>query len=869
MGESRPTLYLVDGSGYVFRAFHALPPLSTSAGVPTNAVYGFARMLLKLIKQAKPTHLGIVFDSPKKTFRDDLFADYKANRPAVSSDLLLQLTLINRLVEALGIKLLVVDGYEADDVLGTLALRAAREGFEVVIITGDKDFAQLVGPRVSLWDTMRDKRTTLRDVHERFGLEPRQLIDVMALTGDAIDNIKGVPGIGEKRAIALVKRFGSLNNLLKHLDELKESGSGNERKLACAIAENRSSLELAQKLVRIDTEVPLHVELKEFEFKGLDQIDRKALSSLAKELEFHSLMRELLPDSEPKVVDDQTPTPETELARAWERLAGCSQLFVHLSQRGNGSPTLKLKAEGADNPAYIVTTLTLDRIAPLLEAPKPSKACHDAKAHIRGLKTLGVKLSGISFDTMLAGFLINPDRPEPSLELLYEEHVRDDGKRPRARSEPEMVEALVPLLGQRLEQDGVKASFDSVELPLASILAEMEETGVLVDTNVLRDIADKFASEMQEIEAECQRLAGRSFNLNSPTQLRQVLFEELKLPTKGIKRTKTGLSTDSEALAKLAEYHPLPERVLRYRVLAKLKSSYVDSLPQLIDPKTGRLHTTFHQAVTATGRLSSSGPNLQNIPARGPEGLSIRRAFVATPGFALLSADYSQIELRVLAHLSGDTTLIDAFRSGQDIHARTASEILGIRPEDVGPETRRLAKVINFGLLYGMGPQRLARELGVEHKVAADYINRYFERLRGVKEYFEQTLAAARKNGFVTTMFGRRRYLPELNSQAAESRAQAERAALNTPVQGSAAEIIKLAMVRFDGLLRQSDVQARLLLQVHDELLLEVEANKPAIMQVAELVKTAMEGAAELRVPLRVDLKSGLNWADLENLAIE
>src|SRR5579875_3213217 len=582
MGESRPTLYLVDGSGYVFRAFHALPPLSTSAGVPTNAVYGFARMLLKLIKQAKPTHLGIVFDSPKKTFRDDLFADYKANRPAVSSDLLLQLPLIHRLVEALGIKLLVVDGYEADDVLGTLALRAAREGFEVVIITGDKDFAQLVGPRVSLWDTMRDKRTTLRDVHERFGLEPRQLIDVMALTGDAIDNIKGVPGIGE----------------------------------------NRSSLELAQKLVRIDTEVPLHVELKEFEFKGLDQIDRKALSSLAKELEFHSLMRELLPDSEPKVVDDQTPTPETELARAWERLAGCSQLFVHLSQRGNGSPTLKLKAEGADNPAYIVTTLTLDRIAPLLEAPKPSKACHDAKAHIRGLKTLGVKLSGISFDTMLAGFLINPDRPEPSLELLYEEHVRDDGKRPRARSEPEMVEALVPLLGQRLEQDEVKAFFDSVELPLASILAEMEETGVLVDTNVLRDIADKFASEMQEIEAECQRLAGRSFNLNSPTQLRQVLFEELKLPTKGIKRTKTGLSTDSEALAKLAEYHPLPERVLRYRVLAKLKSSYVDSLPQLIDPKTGRLHTTFHQAVTATGRLSSSGPNLQNIPARGPEGLS-------------------------------------------------------------------------------------------------------------------------------------------------------------------------------------------------------------------------------------------------------
>ncbi len=877
MTERRRTLYLIDGSGYVFRAFYALPALSTSRGVATNAVYGFTRMLLKLLKQARPSHIAIAFDSPKKTFRDDLFADYKANRPGAPSALLAQIPYIYRIVEALRIRLLLLDGYEADDVLGTLAVRAAREGFDIVIVTADKDFMQLVGPHISLWDTMRDRRTTAHDIRQRFGVEPRDLIDVMALSGDAVDNVKGVPGVGGKTAVALLKKFGSLANLLRRLDELEAGDLPGGKKLAALIAGNRPNLELARKLVRIDTDAPINVEPQELGFAGLDRIDRDALSALAQELEFHSLLRELAPSAPSKKQPD-TLTPSSALERIVEQMTKVRRLFVHLSDEGEDGEVLKLMGKGEDRPFCALEASSFEKAAALLENARLPKACHDAKFHQRRLGARGIKLAGVDFDTMLAGFLINAERPEPALAALYQDHLVSgrngglsaasaDAQLADGASEPEMVATLMPVLRQRMQEAGLLELFAQVEMPLASVLAAMEDAGIKVDGEALRQISAQFGRELAELESECHRLAGRPFNLNSPLQLRQLLFEELKLPVKGIKKTKSGLTTDSDALAKLAEHHPLPERVLRYRALAKLKSAYVDSLPALIDAKTGRLHTTFHQALTATGRLSSSNPNLQNIPLRSEDGRRIRRAFVADPGNVLLSADYSQIELRVLAHLSGDETLIAAFRRGEDIHVRTATELLGVTPEAVDSNARRLAKVINFGLIYGMGPQRLARELGIERKLAAAYIERYFERLSGVKRYLEATLRQARETGFVTTMYGRRRYLRELNSPAAEVRAQAERAALNTPVQGTAAELIKLAMVRLDGMLRENQCTARLLLQVHDELLLEVALDQ--LKPVARMLKEAMEGAAALNVPLRVELRWGPNWADLEGLNLD
>jgi DNA polymerase-1 len=873
MAERR-TLYLVDGSGYVFRAFHALPALSTSRGIATNAVYGFMRMLLKLLKQTHPAYLAIAFDSAKKTFRDDLFADYKANRPTIPSALLVQIPFIYRFVEALRIKLLLLDGYEADDVLGTLAVRAVREGFDAVIVTADKDFMQLVGPHLSLWDTMHDRRTTEHEIRQRFGIEPRDLIDVMALSGDAVDNVKGVPGVGQKTAIALIKKFGSLDKLLKHPEELEASNFPGGKKLATLIADNRANLELARKLIRIDTDVPVGVEPQELGFAGLEHIDREALSALAQELEFHSLLRELVPGT-PTPRQTDRPTSGPELERAIDQMTKASRLFVHLSDDEIGSGhILKLRGEGEGAPVCVLDTLSFEKAAALLEDARLPKACHDVKFHQRRLTAHGIKLAGVDFDTMLAGFLINAERPEPTLAALCHEHLVKDGgggfsaaSKPSdfvGASEPEMIAALVPVLHQRMQEAGLLRLFAEIEMPLASVLAGMEDAGIKVDVEALQQISEEFGRELMELESECHRLAGRHFNLNSPLQLRQLLFDELKLPVKGIKKTKSGLSTDSDALAKLAEYHPLPERVLRYRAVAKLKSAYVDSLPALIDPKSKRLHTTFHQALTATGRLSSSNPNLQNVPLRSEEGRRIRRAFVADTGNTLLSADYSQIELRVLAHLSGDQTLVAAFRNDEDIHVRTATELLGVAPEAVDANARRLAKVINFGLLYGMGPQRLARELGIDRKLAAAYIERYFQRLSGVRHYLEATLHHARETGFVTTMYGRRRYLPELHSPAPEVRAQAERAALNTPVQGTAAELIKLAMVRLDALLRQNKRTARILVQVHDELLLEVASDE--LKTVARMLKEAMEGAAALNVPLRVELRSGLNWADLEGL---
>lgn len=857
MSGAVSSVYLVDGSGYVFRAFHALPQLSNSHGLPTNAIYGFTRMLVKLLKEARPSHIAIFFDSPKKTFRDDLFASYKANRAATPDDLQTQLPYIQRVVEAFRIRGVMVEGYEADDAIGTLATQAAKQKLETVIVTSDKDFKQLVGPNLTLWDTMSDKRTGVREVRERFGLEPRALIDVMALTGDPIDNVKGVPGVGEKTAIALIKEFGGIEGLLKNLDRVEQTPIRGAKKLGPLIAEHRDAILLARKLVTIDCAVPLPVKLEELEYRG---IDPAAAADLLRELEFSSLLAELAPGEARQATSPDGAPSETRVAPAdapalAERMRKAARISLHLGQDTIGADLLTLCEDGS---VYAVSADLISAFKPLLESAALPKTCHDLKTHLRRFGKRGISLAGVDFDTMLAGFLINPGRAEPSIEDLFHEHLAALGERATPGAEARMVASLREVLTDRLEADELGALFHEIELPLARVLAEMESAGIAVDAAALRAMSREFGEQLARLEKECFEAAGHQFNLNSPIQLRDVLFSELKLPAKGIKKTKSGYSTDVDSLTRLAEVHPLPRKLLEYRTLAKLKSTYVDALPELIDPATGRIHTSFHQALTATGRLSSTEPNLQNIPARSEEGRRIRRAFVARPGSLLLSADYSQIELRVLAHLSNDPVLIEAFKQGEDIHARTAAEVLGTagKPD---PEARRLAKVINFGIIYGMGPQRLAAELGIPLPEASEYIRRYFERLAGVSAYMDTCLAQARAKGFVTTMFGRRRYLPELNASQGGMRAQSERIAINTPIQGTAADLIKIAMVRLNQPL--AGHKARMLLQVHDELLFEVDES--AREGVTGLVKDVMEGVASLNVPLRVELKWGTDWAGL------
>ncbi len=864
MAAERKQLILVDGSGYIFRAFFALPPMNTSRGMPSQAVYGFIRMILKLLKDVRPSHIAIVFDSPKKTFREDLFADYKANRPEAPNDLVVQIPYIHRAVEAFRIKSLMLDGYEADDVIGTLAKRAAHEHFIVTIITADKDFMQLVGPHVTLWDTMRDRRVGVREVRERFGVEPAALVDIQALTGDTIDNIKGVPGVGEKTAAALVQKFGGVKEIYANLDRIEETGIRGAKKIAGLLGEHRAAVDLARRLVQIDTEVPLSVEPDEFAWRGVDE---RAAAELLHELEFHSILREISPSQvELPGLESTTKAASTvtgkDLADALKTLAGAPRVAFDLAIAEAGQDSLQLAS--ADQ-TIVVEHDAIASAAPLLGSERPPKSCHDLKTQIGAFARHGITLKGVDFDTMLAGFLINSGQPEPSLTDLYHEYLAPLGAGSTPGTNAELVRNLREALAARLDADGLTSLFDDIEMPTAPILAAMEAAGIGIDGDALKVISKEFAEQLNRLERECYELAGREFNLNSPTQLRELLFNELKLSAKGLKKTKSGFSTDADTLEKLAAVHPMPRKLIEYRTISKLKSTYADALSEVIRSGTGRIHTTWHQALVATGRVSSSDPNLQNIPSRSAEGRRIRRAFVPKPGCVFVSADYSQIDLRVLAHLSGDKTLVDAFNTGEDIHVRTATEVLGVAPNQVNAEARRLAKVINFGIIYGMGPQRLAGELGIALADASDYIKRYFERLPGVRAWLDETVRNARTTGYVTTMYGRRRYLPELNAQPGGARAQAERIAINTPIQGTAADLIKLAMIRLDGVLRERGLGTRMILQVHDELLLE--APKDEWREAAELAKREMEGVAELKIPLKVDLKSGPNWAEISGAA--
>jgi DNA polymerase-1 len=858
-------LHLIDGSGYVYRAFHALPALNTSRGVPTNAVLGFANMLSKLFREEIPEHVAVVFDAPGETFRDALYPGYKETRGPMPDELRAQIPYIRRLVTALRLPVIEEAGVEADDVLGTLAKQAAAAGIETVIVSGDKDMMQLVGERTTLYDTMRDRRIGVAEVRTRFGVDPERVPDVLGLMGDAIDDIPGIPGVGEKTATALVQRIGPVETILERLDLVEQSGLRGAKRLRETLGRDAETARLSKTLATIRCDVPLRLDMDALRWSGAD---RDELRALLTELEMHSLLRELgaAGDAPPVTYRELLDASAVSAALGWLRGPALSLVPDLDSPRATGARFVRLALAASSDPVAVVAepeaAEVLHTLAPLLADLAVEKIGADLKALRVVLARRGVRLAGPTFDLSLASYCLNPTRADHGLAGLAEEllgHPRGDAKSSEALARgARTAHALRAELAARLRAHDMERLFRELEIPLAEVLAEMELAGITLDVAALARLSSEFRASLERLMAEIHEIAGGPFNINSPPQLREVLFDRLGISTRGIRRGKTGLSTDVDVLTRLAREHPLPAKILEFRGLSKLLSTYVDALPVLVDPRTGRLHTSFNQTVAATGRLSSSDPNLQNIPVRSEEGRRIRAAFVAAPGHRLLSADYSQIELRLLAHLADDPALIEAFARDEDIHARTAAEVFG----GLGPaHGRRLAKVINYGIVYGMGPVRAARELGVSTAEAEAYIAGYFARYPGVRRFVDGTIAAARERGYVTTVLGRRRYLPELGSRDSAVRQFAERAATNTPIQGSAADLIKLAMLEVRRRLRAGGLRTQMLLQVHDELVLE--APEAEVARATALVREAMEGIWPLRVPLRVEVHSGANWAEV------
>ncbi|RLA86014.1 MAG: DNA polymerase I [Deltaproteobacteria bacterium] len=882
-------LFLIDGSSYIFRAFYAIRGLSTSKGFPTNAIFGFTSMLLKILKDHRPEAMAVVFDAKGPSFRSGIFREYKANRPPLSDDLSRQIPYIKEIVEAFRIPILEKEGYEADDLIGTVAKRARGEGIDVVIVSGDKDLLQLVDERVTQLDTMRDELYGPKEVEAKLGVKPSSIPDMMGLCGDPIDNIPGVPGIGKKTAQELIRRYGSLETLLERAEE----DPGIRKRLKEAIRQNRQQALLSKQLATIDTQVPLEFRWEDFR---LAPPDEERLKAIFRELEFHRFLKELFPERTLSEEGYHLVTEKEDLEALVRRLRKAEGFALDLESTSRDPMVAQLVGfaislspheayyipVGHDYlgaPPQLPADEVLTRLKGVLEDEGIKKYGQNIKYDYIILGRYGVKLRGISCDAMVAAYLLDPTRRVYNLESLaqqflghqmitYKEVVGkgegfqkvelEQAKR-YACEDADVTFLLAGELLGRLGQEGLKGLFERVELPLIEVLAEMEMWGVRVDVGQLGEFSKELEGRLWRLEEEIQRMAGVRFNLNSPQQVGKVLFERLGLPVK--KKTKTGYSTDVEVLQSLAREYEIARLLLEYRGLAKLKSTYVDALPKMINPETGRIHTSYNQTATATGRLSSSEPNLQNIPIRTEEGRRIREAFIPEEGWVLLGADYSQIELRILAHLSADPTLIEAFRREEDIHTRTACEVFGVGPDEVTPEMRREAKVINFGIIYGMSPYGLSKELGVEPKVAARYIEDYFKRYQGVKAFIEGVISEAKRKGYVTTLFGRRRPLPEINSSNRTARQFAERTAINTPVQGTAADLIKMAMVNIYRRIRKEGLQAKLIIQVHDELILEVKEEE--LERAKEMVKEEMEGVSELRVPLKVEISAGKNWGEI------
>ena len=881
MPANKDRLLLVDGNSVIHRAFHALPPLKTTAGVQTNAVYGFATMLQKALQLVDPAYVVVAFDHSKVTFRHGLYEEYKGTRPETDPELRPQFALVKRLLDAWQLPGCEVEGFEADDLIGTLSCRGQEAGVEVLILSGDRDVLQLVNEDVKVLLMRRglsqvdilDREALIRT----YGLQPAQLIDVKALMGDKSDNIPGVPGVGEKTAVQLVRQYGDLEGVLARAGEVKG------RKVAANLVLYADQARLARKLAAIRCDAPADLDLQACR-RG--KPDYEAILALYKELEFNSLVKDVLkamagegtaatPAAAVKTLT--IPEPLTlgsleELTALAGRLVGEQE--VALAMAFNNTNYLDAAALAAglawEDGAAVLGTAGVPA-AGLAGALEPLLAAgplfHDAKAALAWLQRAGATIANPGGDTMVAGYLLNPTASRYDLAELCLEHldlalVDDESLLLTAARRAVATRLLHRELATKLQVAGMSELYRRVELPLTRILGEMEVYGVAVDLETLELMGAELEGNIAALTAAIYDLAGEEFNINSSRQLGHILFAKLGLPPG--KRTKTGFSTDAAVLEELAAQHPIAAKLVEYRQLTKLKSTYVDGLRPLVDPRTGSLHTSFNQTVTATGRLSSSEPNLQNIPVRLEMGRRLRRAFVPhAPGRLLLAADYSQIELRVLAHISGDTGMIAAFRNGEDIHARTAAEVFGVPLEAVTPAMRRSAKAVNFGIVYGISDFGLSRDLGISRSEAHEYIERYFQRYPGVRTYMEEVVARARQDGYVTTLLGRRRYLPDLFSSNHTVRSFGERAAMNTPIQGSAADIIKIAMVKIFHLLAEQYPQAWMVLQVHDELIFDILAEE--LLPVADLVKEGMEQTLELQVPLQVDLKYGPNWYDMRS----
>lgn len=862
--------FLVDGTAFCYRAFYAIRALSTADGRPTNAVYGFAMMLNALRNTQHPDYLAVAFDAGKPTFRHARFEDYKAQRKPMPDPLIGQLPLIKELLAAYRVFCIEQEGYEAEDLLATMARRIVRQGLEVFLVTGDKDALQLVNERVKVYNPHKDHVVLdHQKVVERYGVPPERMVDLMALMGDEIDNIPGVPGIGEKTASTLLQRFGTLEGLYTHLDDVSNAS------LRAALRQHREQVELAQELARIDTEVPLSVDLEALTVR---EPDWRKLRTLFRDLEFKRLLADIEADA---------PSPSLHPVRV--RLVTDQQRAGLLRQQlSSVKPAAVASVETATARGWLAFVWDVDEawLLPIpdglpavkealrswLASPRHPKVGHDLKRTVRWLRMMGWEIDGISGDTMVASYLLNPSRTSPTLQDIAEERLELRVPRipvPDAAAE-EMGQALahharIPLQLHELLEDALRKVqldrlYHELELPLVRVLAEMESVGVAIDRTLLDAMRDQMAVTLSKLAEQLHRLAGCEFNLNSPKQLAEILFQRLQLPV--IKRTKTGPSTDIDVLQRLASLHPFPKTLIDYRETAKLISTYLEALPQLIHPDTGRLHSTFHQTGTATGRLSSSDPNLQNIPIKTELGRQIRRAFIpGPPGWSMMAADYSQVELRILAHFSEDPELIDVFQHDRDIHRHTAALVYGVTEQDVTPQMRSAMKAVNFGILYGMSAHGLARELEIPHEQAASFIEAYFARYPTVRGFLDSQIQHATRDGFVQTLLGRRRYIPEINSPDGAIRQFGERMAVNAPIQGTAADLIKLAMVSVARALRERGMASRMILQVHDELVFEVPPQEHDEM--AGLVRDLMERAIALRVPLRVTVKAGPNWLDL------
>ncbi len=886
------TIYLIDGSGYIHRAYHAVRHLSTKEGLPTNATFGFTNMLLKLLSEYSPEYMVMAFDAKGPTFRHEMYPAYKANRPPMPDDLAVQIPYIKEVVDGMKIPSLEVRGYEADDIIGTLVRIAEGKGFKCVIVTGDKDFRQLVSRAVSIWDPMKDRSIDYSSLKKDFGLEPSQWVDVMALAGDTSDNVPGVPGVGEKTAVSLIRTFGSMEALFKNLDKVTRE------KLRETLADARERAIMSWRLVAIDTQVPIFVEPSSLKVSAPDT---KALGSLFKTLEFRKLQERFpvqgdLSQKDYGVILDnealQSLIQELKKAKIFAldlettakdpmqaSIVGIS--FAHRPDQGFYIPFGHHERGQA---RQLEREQTLRQLKPLLEDPDANKVGQNIKYDWIVLKRHGVDLRGVIFDTMVASYLLNPIRRAHNLEAIAAEYLDHrmisykeltgggkDGKGfhevaiedavPYACEDADITLMAHEVLQPLLREEALEGLFREIEMPLVPVLVDMEMTGICVDKALLLAISKDFERQLHQAEEKIYAIAGEAFNIQSHQQLGRILFEKLRLPIQKKTRKKTGYSTDVEVLTTLSVEHELPALVLEYRSLAKLKSTYTDALVGLIHPETHRIHTSYNQTVTATGRLSSSDPNLQNIPIRTEEGRKIRAAFVPRMGWIMLSADYSQIELRLLAHYSEDPILIEAFEQDQDVHARTAAEVFKLFQSMVTPEMRRQAKVINFGIIYGMGPFRLARELGISHKMAKTYIEHYFETYKGVKRFIDKTVEEARKAGHVTTLFGRHRWLPDILSKNRTAREFAERTAVNTPLQGTAADLMKVAMIQIHSALKERGLKSKMLLQVHDELVFEMPPEEEE--KVKRLTRSILENVYELKVPLRVDIRTGSNWAEV------